>query len=282
MLEIMKPINKTPTRKGQHRDRNYTTTNTQETSIDRDSIGIDPNSPFNESKSDHDPTGALNPPKTQQIPVTMFADFIESGNVGDIDIFLTRVSQMPAASQNKMLQEKLLLLNEKLSNVFEEITSVKKFHQKLSKFFKVLRNKIEEHRQIEAERKMLDDGMELDVQGDFDKERSRDRSDLSIFAKGFGTKVDNFAQKALRELDQYDIFFKQLLSNPSVKATFQSEVSRLNDLKNCEYHRSKIKQLLDDYHGCVEENLRLKEINLKLSTGKKALETKHELVAKKL
>ena len=123
MLEIMKPINRTPRR---NRDRNYTTTNTQETSIDRDSI--DPNSPFNESKSDHDPAARLSAAKTNQIPVTMFADFIESGNVGDIDIFLTRVSQMPAASQNKMLQEKLLLLNEKLSNVFEEITSVKKFH----------------------------------------------------------------------------------------------------------------------------------------------------------
>ena len=35
-----------------------------------------------------------------------------------------------------MLQEKILLLNEKLSNVFEEITGVKKFHSKLIKFFK--------------------------------------------------------------------------------------------------------------------------------------------------
>ena len=62
---------------------------------------------------------------------------------------------MPAASQNKMLQEKILLLNEKLSNVFEEITSVKKFHMKLSKFFEVLRNKIAENRKIDAENKML-------------------------------------------------------------------------------------------------------------------------------
>ena len=210
----------------------------------------------------------------------MFAEFIESGTVGDIDIFLTRVSQMPAASQNKMLQEKILLLNEKLSNVFEEMTSVKKFHQKLSKFFKVLRDKIEEQRLIDAEKKMLRDGMEFDMQGDFAKEHSK--SNDNIFAHGFGTKVDNFSSKALRELEQYDVFFKQLLSNPAVKATMHSEVSRLNDLKNCEYHRQKIKQLLGDYHGCVEENLRLKEINQKLSTGKKALETKYELVAKKL
>ena len=130
----------------------------------------------------------------------MFADFIESGSTGDIDIFLTRVSQMPAASQNKMLQEKLLLLNEKLSNVFEEITSVKKFHHKLSKFFKVLRNKIEDHRQIEAENKMLNEGMDFEMQGEFDREASKDK-DLNIFAQGFGTKVDNFSQKALKELE---------------------------------------------------------------------------------
>ena len=99
----------------------------------------------------------------------MYADFIESGSVGDIDIFLTRVSQMPAASQNKMLQEKLLLLNEKLSNVFEEITSVRKFHQKLSKFFKVLRNKIEEHRQVEAENRMLNEGMDFEMQAEFER-----------------------------------------------------------------------------------------------------------------
>ena len=54
------------------------------------------------------------------------------------------------------------------------------------------------------------------------------------------------------------------MQNPAVKATLKSEVSRLNDLKNCEYHRAKTKQLLNDYHVCVEENLRLKEINIKV------------------
>ena len=57
---------------------------------------------------------------------------------------------------------------------------------------------------------------------------------------------------------------------------------KFSELKNCEYHRSKIKQLLNDYHSWVEENLRLKEANLKLSTGKKTLETKYEVAARKL
>ena len=141
-----------------------------------------------------------------------------------------------------MLQEKILLLNEKLSNVFEEITGVKKFHSKLIKFFKVLRNKIEEQRLIDAENKMVEEGMDFNSAEELDRYRSQDRgSQNHVFAKGFGTKVDNFSQKALRELEQQEKFFNQLISNPTVKATIQSETSRLNELKNCEYHRQKIK-----------------------------------------
>ena len=59
-------------------------------------------------------------------------------------------------------------------------------------------------------------------------------------------------------------------------------MSRLNDLKNCEYHRAKTKQILDDYHTCVEENLRLKEINMKITQQKKSLEAKLDLTSRKL
>jgi len=53
-------------------------------------------------------------------------------------------------------------------------------------------------------------------------------------------------------------------------------------MKNCEYHRVKTKQLLDEYHKCVEENMRLKEANLKLAQGKKSAEIKLEVMGKKL
>jgi len=43
------------------------------------------------------------------------------------------------------------------------------------------------------------------------------------------------------ELEQFDVFFGELQKNPAVEATLKSEVSRLNDLKNCEYHRVKTK-----------------------------------------
>jgi len=68
-----------------------------------------------------------------------------------------------------------------------------------------------------------------------------------------------------------------LQQNPAIKATLKSEVSRLNDLKNCEYHRAKTKQLLDDYHKCVEENLRLKELNAKLVQSRRSQEAKFEM-----
>lgn len=78
------------------------------------------------------------------------------------------------------------------------------------------------------------------------------------------------------------MFFEQILNQPSVKATIKSEVSRLNDLKNCEYHRAKIKQFLSDYNHCVEENLKLKESNLRHTLRLKTLEQKLEVATKRL
>ena len=97
----------------------------------------------------------------------------------------------------------------------------------------------------------------------------------------FAQKSLLFAQKAMGELEQFDVFFGELQKNPAVEATLKSEVSRLNDLKNCEYHRVKTKQLLDDYHGCVEENLRLKESNIKLTQSKKSCEAKLDVITRK-
>jgi len=63
-----------------------------------------------------------------------------------------------------------------------------------------------------------------------------------------------------------------------LKTTIKSEVSRLNDLKNCEYHRQKIDQFTNDYNQCVEENLKLKETNLKLVTAKQTLKQQLEIL----
>ena len=103
----------------------------------------------------------------------------------------------------------------------------------------MLRNKVEDSRQHEAEQRILNsEGLDFGVrEPDFEKMQSRDKSDSNLFASCFGTKVDNFSLKAMKELEQFDVYFRQLLSNPSVRATISSEVSRLSELKNCEYHR---------------------------------------------
>ena len=51
---------------------------------------------------------------------------------------------MPAASQNRILQEKILFLNEKLVNTFEEISSMRKLHKKLIKFLRAISGKVRE------------------------------------------------------------------------------------------------------------------------------------------
>ena len=98
----------------------------------------------------------------------------------------------------------------------------------------------------------------------------------------FAQKSLSFAQKAIGELEQFGVFFDNLQKNPAIQATLKSEVSRLNDMKNCEYHRAKTKQLLSDYHGCVEENLRLKESNIRLTQARKSAEAKLEVMSRKL
>ena len=84
----------------------------------------------------------------------------------------------------------------------------------------------------------------------------------------FKLNIDNNIFKSLKALEQFEVFFTQLKENPVIKSTIKSEVSRLNDLKNCDYHRQKITQFLGDYNKCVEENLKLKESNVKLGLAK--------------
>ena len=74
--------------------------------------------------------------------VALFADFVEDSKDNDLDTFLTRVNTMPMNSQNKLLQEKLILMNEKLANIFEEISSVQSFHGKLGSFLKHLKETV--------------------------------------------------------------------------------------------------------------------------------------------
>ena len=98
----------------------------------------------------------------------------------------------------------------------------------------------------------------------------------------FSMKTLAFCNKSISEIERFDVYFDNLEQNPSVQATLKSEVSRLNDMKNCEQHSARIKQILAEYHAAVEENLRLKESNAKLAQARKSVEIKLEVSAKKL
>ena len=43
-----------------------------------------------------------------------------------------------------------------------------------------------------------------------------------------------------------------------------SQVQQFEDIMNCDQHRQKMRQFLDDYNRCVAENIKLKEQNSRL------------------
>lgn len=60
----------------------------------------------------------------------------------------------------------------------------------------------------------------------------------------------------------------------------KSEVSILNELKNCEYHKVKIEKLLHDYNLCVSENIKIKETNTRLLNSNTSLQSKLDCLTK--
>ena len=49
----------------------------------------------------------------------------------------------------------------------------------------------------------------------------------------FASKALTFCQQTVTELVRYDAFFEQLFQNPVKTTKLKSEVSSLNELKNC-------------------------------------------------
>jgi len=85
---------------------------------------------------------------------------------------------MPTTSQNKLLQEKLLLVNEKLVNVFEELQQVQKFHKNLSTFFSELREKIAD---VPTQTVVVDEYLKYNI--------------------------DKTVSKGIKSLEQFSVFF---------------------------------------------------------------------------
>ena len=53
-----------------------------------------------------------------------------------------------------------------------------------------------------------------------------------------------------------------------------SQVQQFEDIMNCDQHRQKMRQFLDDYNKCVAENIKLKENNTRLKQQKNILNEK--------
>lgn len=53
-----------------------------------------------------------------------------------------------------------------------------------------------------------------------------------------------------------------------------SQVQQFEDIMNCDQHRHKMRQFLDDYNKCVAENIKLKENNSRLKQQKHILNEK--------
>jgi len=60
----------------------------------------------------------------------------------------------------------------------------------------------------------------------------------------------------------------------------KSEVSILNELRNCDHHREKIEKLLGDYNLCVSENIKIKETNTRLMHSNVFLQSKLQQLTK--
>lgn len=60
-----------------------------------------------------------------------------------MDVFLTQINSLPQDYQIKLMQEKILLLNEKLINYSEEFQQINKFHKMIVSLFDELNEKFE-------------------------------------------------------------------------------------------------------------------------------------------
>lgn len=64
--------------------------------------------------------------------------------------------------------------------------------------------------------------------------------------------------------------------------TLKTEVTRLDEMKNCDYHRAKLATIVGDFNKCVDENIALSQKNQHLTQKKKTLETKLDVVTRRL
>ena len=110
----------------------------------------------------------------------------------------------------KLLKEKLLLTNEKLVNFFEEISHLQGFFGNLLTFFQEIRHEIAEDDN--------DEGMR----------------------EPFKHLLDLKTAHSINSVHQFQAAFDAITKNKPLVPTIKSEAKRLDEVKNCAYHRVKI------------------------------------------
>jgi hypothetical protein len=61
----------------------------------------------------------------------LYCDLVHSSK--NLGTFLTSVAALPVQSQNKLLNEKIILLHDKLANTMEELEHINAFHKQMEK-----------------------------------------------------------------------------------------------------------------------------------------------------
>lgn len=67
------------------------------------------------------------------------------------------------------------------------------------------------------------------------------------------------------KIDKFDETLKKLLEDPISHCSLRTESEKIAEVGNCTYHRSKLRELYNQYNKAMTENMRLKDSNYKLA-----------------
>jgi hypothetical protein len=90
------------------------------------------------------------------------------------------------------------------------------------------------------------------------------------------------SKTSLAQVNQFSAFYHGLMENKIVNPVVEQSAPRLDQMKNCDYHRTKLKSIAADLNRCIDENIALTQRNQVLQQKKKTLENKLEICQKKL
>lgn len=144
------------------------------------------------------------------------------------------------------------MTNEKLINIFEEVSLLQGFFKEQLTYFQEIQQ-------------------EIGIQ-----------NGNSEMSESFRHILDVKTTNSINTVQQFQATFDAITKNKPLEPTIQSEAKRLDEAKNCAYHRAKIQELLVQLNKSVEQNIGLSEENTKLRFKKRNLKDRLEVTTRKL